>query len=555
VGDLIGRLKTEGPQIWQQLSWMQRGTLLGVMVAAVAAVIYLTAVSQQTEYSAVFTGLTESDAAAITAKLKELKIPYQITDGGGTVRVTSDKVYDVRMQLVAQGLPKGGSVGYELFDKMSFGLTDFAQKLNYQRALEGELARTIGRLSGVEESRVHIVLPQSELFMEKEKPTTASIVVKLKPGAGLDAKQVRGVVNLVARSVEGLKTDNVTVLDGDGNTLSGQDDLLAGGAARTASQSDAQRNYERAVQSDIQAMLEQVLGPRKAVVRVNAAMDWDQYESSSETYAPAGKPSQVRSSREIQEKSAVPLGDGSIITTPSYPFDTKTPAGPVSPTAGVATPGPAATPGVTAATSGDPKYERREATTNYEVSKLVEKTVKSPGAVKRLSVSVLLDGQLDDAATGNLTKAVTAAAGLDMSRGDTVVVSSMPFDQSVIESRQKETDEAAKRELYIGVAKGAMVVISLLVVLLLVRGAIKSLTKQPQSLALVPAEAEGMAGMGPIEELPAGEPFAAALAAPAFVNVLEDDSRAQQIQKEISDLAMSEPKLVAQIVKSWLEEK
>jgi flagellar M-ring protein FliF len=384
-------------------------------------------------------------------------------------------------------------------------------------------------------------------------------VLQLKPGQQLSSQQVRGVVNLVSHSVEGLKPENVTVLDGDGVTLSGQDDnsLLSAGASST--QREAQRSYEQSLQRDIQAMLEQVLGPRKAVVRVNATMDWDQHESSSETYSPSGLPTQVRSSHEVVERSAVPLSDGSF-SIPTYPIDGRTPAGPVSPSATptvVAT--PQATPQALASATAtaltgsvaDPKYERRDVTNNYEISKLTEKTVKAPGSVKKLSVSVLLDGQLDDATTSTITKAVTAAAGLDTTRGDSVVVASLPFDQSASVAEQKAAEESSKRELYTGVAKGAMVVVSLLVVMLLVRSLIKGLTRDPNA----PRKVKGKKVKGKDEplELPEGaaqQAVAALKAAPR-----EEDPRPAQVLRDVTQLAQNEPQLVAQIVKSWLDEK
>ncbi|MGE5620282.1 MAG: flagellar basal-body MS-ring/collar protein FliF [Sphingomonadaceae bacterium] len=553
MGDLIARLKVEGPQVWRKLTLLQKGSLVAVALGALAAIFFLTQWAQRTEYSALFTKLNESDAGAIVAKLKEQKIPYELADGGATVRVPADRVHEVRLDLASQGLPKGSSVGYELFDKMSFGLTDFAQKLNYQRALEGELARTISTLSGVQEARVHIVIPQDELFAAREKPATASVMLRLKAGTELDARQIRGVVNLVSRSVEGLEPENVTVVDGDGVTLSGQDDKSLLSSAGNSAQREAQKNYERALQQDIQTMLEQVLGPRKAVVRVSATLDWDQIESSSETYSPADKPSPVRSTREFVERSAVPLGDGSL-TVPSYPIDGRTPAGPVSPSVTPApTPGAEATPRPTltaeeALVVTDPKYERREVTTNYEISRQVERIVKAPGSVKRLSVSVLLDGQLDEAVSSTISKVVTAAVGLDTNRGDTVVVASLPFDQTSKIAREKADEEAAQLELYTTVAKGALVVLSILVVLLLVRSVIKGLMRAPR-----PADLEALGAGAAVPQLQ-GQRVAEAVAA-INAPVKEDDVRPAQVLKDVTKLAQTEPKLVAQIVKSWLDEK
>jgi len=557
LGDLVARLRTEAPQVWKKMTLLQRGSLVAVAIATVAAIVFVANWAQQSEYSTLFSNLTESDAAAIVAKLKELKVPYELADGGTTVKVPSDRVYDIRLQMASQGLPKGGTVGFELFDKVNFGLTDFAQKLNYQRALEGELARTIASLSAVADARVHIVMPQDQLFAQREKPTTASVVVRLKPGQQLDSRQVRGVVNLVSRSVEGLKPENVTVLDGDGVTLSGQDDGSTVSLAAVGTQRDAQRSYERALQQDIQAMLEQVLGQRKAVVRVAATMDWDQHEASSETYSPAGAPTQIRSSREVVERSATPMNDGAL-TIPTYPIDGRTPAGPVPPSATPtvvatpqATPGPAATATAVAGSVAEPKYERREVTNNYEISKLTERTVKAPGSVKKLSVSVLLDGQMDDALTSTITKVVTAAAGLDPARGDTVVVASIPFDQSASAAQQKQSEEDAKRELYLTAARGAMVAVSLLVVVLLVRSLIKGLTRDPNA----PPKLKGKKGKGKGEQLVLPEGVAEQAVAALKAAPKEEDPRPAQVLRDVTHLAETEPQLVAQIVKSWLDER
>lgn len=552
MGDLIARLRIEGPKIWKQLSFIQKGSLVVVLLATVFAIVFLMDWSQRPEYSAVFTRLSESDASAIVARLKETKVPYQLTDGGSTVRVPSNQVYEVRLQLASMGLPKGGAVGFELFDKMSFGLTDFAQRLNFQRALEGELSRTISRLSGVEEARVHIVLPKNELFIEKEKPVTASVVVRLKPGAELDGRQVRGVVNLVSRSVEGLKPDNVTVVDGNGLVLSGEEDGSIFAVGRTGLQADVQRGYERLLQRDTQAMLEQVLGPRKAVVRVNAVLDWDQYEASTETYSPSGKPAQVRSAKEITERSATPLPDATS-GVPTYPLGGGSPAGRTSPDASppanseTQAPSPGNASSASAAATSDWKYERREATTNYEISRLVEKTSKAPGTIKKLSVAVLLDGQLDESVISTVKKSVTAAAGLDTNRGDTVVVESLPFDQSTLAAREQAGEEAAKREMYMVIARGALAAVSILIVLLLVRSLIKGLTRDPLQLH----QPKGKA----LKQKPGQQQLAPAPVVQVKLPPTEEEIRRIEIQREITKLANSEPKMVAQIVKSWLDER
>lgn len=551
--DLVARLKTEGPRLWRQLSLFQRATLLAVVLATVGALLFLGQWAQQPEYKVAYTKLSESDASSVVAKLKELKIPYELADSGSTIRVPADKVYDTRLQLAAQGLPKGGTVGFELFDKVSFGLTDFAQKLNFQRGLEGELARTISSLSNVEDARVHIAIPQNELFVDREKPTTASVVLRMRPGADLSSAQIRGIVNLVSHSVEGLKPENVTVVDGDGVLLSEDESESLATAGRTVGQRDAQMSYERSLQREVQALLDVVLGPGKAVARVSAALDWDQYEANSETYSPNGKGAQVRSSQESVERSDVPLLDGSTLGgIPTYPQDVRAPAGRVSPDASrpaTGSPSPVATPqpgeavasdGTVAAATAQPRYEKRDTTTNYEISKLVERTVKAPGAVKKLSVAVLLDGQVDDGTIATITKAVSAAVGLDTARGDTIAVSSLPFDRTASQAQERAAREASDRQLYLEIARLVLAVVSILVVVLLARSVIKGLSRTRQA--------------GVVRVAPAAEQRATLRAGSGHLLAAEE-ALPLVTQREVMELARTQPELLAQIVKNWVEEK
>ncbi len=553
MGDLISRLKTEGPQIWRQLSIFQKATLMAVGVATIGAVVFLTQWAQQPEYSAVFTKLSESDAAAIVSKLKDMKVPYELTDGGTTVRVPSDEVYDIRLQMVSQGLPKGGTVGYELFDKNNFGLTDFAQRVNYQRALEGELARTIISISGVEDAKVHVVMPQDQLFASSQKPATASVVLIMKSGLSPTRSQVQGISTLVARSVEGLTPENVTIVDGNGTLLSGGDNSMAAGSD-TSDEQAIQRSYEQGLQQSIQGMLEQVLGPRKAVVRVSSAFDWNQYTTSTETYSPNGAPTQVRSSQEITESSTTPLGTlGGSSGIPTYPLSTGGPAGPVLPNVGAtpaATPQPGATATPTAVAtlaplSGTavPAYVRRETTTNYEISKQTDKTVKAPGAVKRLSISVMLDGKLDDATVATVTKAVAAAAGVDPSRGDSIVVTSLPFDQTAAAADQQAQKDVTQRNWYLEIAKYVLAGLSMLLALLFVRSIVRGLVGPKHSPK---ASAKALKAAREAGALPA------AAAVPALP---QQDAAAAQLQGEVVELAKNQPQLVAGILKTWLDER
>lgn len=526
MNESLSRYRTEGLRIWQQLTPMQRVTLGLVGAGFVVALAFFAFLSQQVEYATVFSNLSQQDAAAVVAKLKETKIPYELSDGGTTVKVPNSQVHEVRLQLASEGLPQGSGVGFELFDKTSFGLTDFAQKLNYQRALEGELARTINQLSAVEQSRVHVVIPKPELYTENEKSATASVVISLRPGQELQGEQIRGICNLVAGSVEGLKPENVTIIDTHGNILS---DAAVGSqigqvTKATASQLEMQQSYQKNLEKSAQALLDQVLGHNKAAIRVHADLDWDQVESNSETFSPPGTVAQVRSSTETTERYTGNPGDwvggipGVSSNVPSYL-------------------GVESTITSTESISGTlmPAYERVDKTNNFELSKVVERTTKAPGTVKRLSVAVLLDNVVDDAQIQKVESLVSAAVGLDTTRGDAITVASMPFDRTYYEQQAQALDEAQRYSMYFDIGKIAVAIIALVVTLLFVRSLSRRL---------------GSAKEAPTEQLP--PPSVVTVTVP---DLAELQQKRESARGQVSTLARTQPAAVAGLVKTWLREE
>ena len=287
---LVPKSQAEVTEMWQQLSQTRKIGLVALVIAALTGLIFFVTWAQTPDYSVAFTGLKSDDGAAIVEYLKENNISYEITDGGSTISVPSNQVYEVRLALAAKGLPGEGAVGMELFDNTNLGMTDFIQQVNYQRALEGELARTISSLTAVRSARVHIVIPQPSLFSEEQQPTTASVVVELESGEQLNREQVRAISHLVSSAVEGLSPESLTIVDVDGNVLvDGTMSEYTSSVAASTSQLDTQRSFERDLELRIESMLQNVLGPDKAVVRVNSKMNWDQIETESETYSPVKK--------------------------------------------------------------------------------------------------------------------------------------------------------------------------------------------------------------------------------------------------------------------------
>jgi flagellar M-ring protein FliF len=231
------------------------------------------------DYQVLFSNLSPEDAGEMANKLKEKKVPYQVTGGGTTLLVPREQVYDLRLTLAADGLPKGGGVGFEVFDRTNFGVTDFVQKLNYQRALQGELSRTIKQIREIDQVRVHIVTPKESLFTEEQKKATASVLIKTRSGMTLGAAQVDGIVRLVASSVEGLEPGNISVVDTSGKVLSKRAEAGLVGQL-TNSQLDHQRNIEEGIKRKVQGMLEEVLGMSRAIARVSAEIDYQEVETT-----------------------------------------------------------------------------------------------------------------------------------------------------------------------------------------------------------------------------------------------------------------------------------
>lgn len=540
----MAELRSQAAEIWQGLGNIQRITVGGVAIVSIALIAALLTWARTPEYATVFSNLTEEDAAAIVAKLKESKTPYELANGGTTIRVPASAVYDTRLQMASAGLPQGGGVGFEIFGQTNFGMTEFAEKVNYQRALEGELSRTINRLSPVEQSRVHIVIPQPTLYTDQQKETTASVVLKLKPGQQLKESQIKGIARLVSSSVEGLKPENLTIVDASGNVLSDSLATSEDESGLSSTRLETQRAFERNLEQRLQGMLDKVLGFGKASVQVQAVLDWDQYESSSETYSPPNTTPQVRSSQEtIEKQSQLPTEVGGVPGTQSNL--------------------PSYTGVLTSATSTQGAYEKRETTTNYELSKTVEKSSKAPGSVKRLSVAVVLDGpaQADATQIENITKLVSAAAGIDTARGDVLAVSSIPFDRSAFASDAKAMEEKQQWETYLQLGRiGAMIIGPVLLLLLFYLVVFRRRPAGSYSVRQLPHNIKpGLAGPAAIaaigqasgvETQSLEKPVEDFQAQP----VVAEDPQHRFLREQVTGLVRTKPEVVAELVQNWLKE-
>jgi flagellar M-ring protein FliF len=424
TGEMFSQTLRDLPRAWQQLGRSRQIVVGGIATAVLLAIIGGTLFLQRPQQQALYTNLNEADASAIVAKLKEKKVAYTLTDGGGTVLVPSSEASDLRLQLASAGLPTGAGAipGFELFDKTNFGVTDFAQRLNYQRGLEGELTKTIARLSPVESARVHLVLPQDRLLASQQKDTTASVVIKLRPGARLTDDQVATVRNLVAKSVEGLKPENVAVVDVNGNSLGKLDNAQGARDEQAATRLQLQRQRESELETKIQGMLTQALGANRAIVRANINLDWDDVKTNTDNYTAGATLSRQDNREQFTGNGAQVAAPGGVPgVQPNIPSFQTIPGG----------------------TTDQSSFNSSKITENLQPNRTVETKAKAPGDVKNIGIAVMVDQGVQAAQVDQITQLVTAAAGIVPSRGDQVSVVTLPFDttmsQQLTQAQKEQT--------------------------------------------------------------------------------------------------------------------
>jgi flagellar M-ring protein FliF len=401
-------------QLWPA---KKKTSALAVIVISIAGMFLLLSWIQKVDYQVLYSNLSDDDAGKIVQELQDKKIPYK-AGTGGSILVASDKVYDVRLQLAAQGLPQGGGVGFEIFDNTNFTTSEFVQKLNYRRALEGELSRTIRSLSGVQQCRVHLVVPEKTIFsfQENKQEASAAVFLSLKQGRKLNSGEVDGIIHLVASSVEGLSAENITVVDNKGELLQkpNDDSMLS----LSGSQMEFQHNYEKNMSVKIVSMLESVVGRGKVKAKVSASFDFKKSESTEEKFDPEGVV--VRSEQKSTEKST----SGSPAGIP-----------------GVASNIPGGSGQQAASLQG--QSQKQDEMINYETSKTVTHVVESPVTLERMTVAILIDGILPSQ-QGSVENAkqyvqrseedvkfyediIKKTVGFTPDRGDEISVKVMPF--------------------------------------------------------------------------------------------------------------------------------
>ena len=511
---------------FSQFTINQRFIILLALAGSIAGLVAVTLWTQQPDMQVLFANLAVDDASGIIDKLKDAKVPYETTNGGTTILVPNAQVHDLRLEMAGQGLPHGGGVGYEIFDRTTMGMSDFVQKLNYRRALQGELARTIAQMPEVERARVHLAIPERRLFATEQDRARASVVVSLRSSQTLSKAQIQGVVHLVSSSVEGLQARDVTVVDGHGNLLSNTSSDESAGLSGT--QMEFQRTLEKDIENRIQTMLERIVGVNKAVVRVSSMLDFRKIETTEERYDPNGQV--VRSEQRGQEKSSGVNG-----TSGGVP--------------GVESNVPGGTEGEGGQTSSNNNQTKNE-TVNYEISRTVSRIVEPTGTIKKLSVAVLVDGIYEGGKAGEagadqpkkyvprseeeikrIEEIVKKAMGYSTERQDQVEVVNIQFGLGVEEpvgAAVEATPDASKTWMpYIRYAVGGL--LFFLILFMVVR---------PLMVMLVQSAPAATAGETPT--------------LPASVGQVEAAISGKQ-PGQILDMAKNNPANTAVVVKQWLK--
>lgn len=536
----------------QALDRTQRIKLGAAAALLVVAVVAAVAFNRQPDYRVLFANLGDKDGGAIVAQLAQMNVPYKYTEGGGAILVPTERVHDIRLKLATMGLPKGSVTGFEVMENAKFGVTQFQERLNFQRGLEGELTRSIQALSSVQSARVHLALPnQNGFFREQQKPS-ASVLVSLYPGRLLDKAQLAGIVHLVASSVPELAPSAVSVLDDSGKLLSQSPDGMGGGnGSIDAQQVQYVQKLEEQYQRRILEILEPVVGKDNVKAQVSAELDFSQTEQTSEQHRPnlANDASAVRSQQVVESGGAAgnPLPSGVPGAVSNQP-----PQGSNAPVNG-ANPAPSVGGGQSGSMAGG-AAAKRESITNYEVDKTVRvsRTGGGTGTVKRLTAAVVVNYQTATTAEGQaeakaftpeqlekMTALVRETIGYNKERGDSVNLMNTPFQpippaQELPLWKQPEMIELAKSFAW----PVGMVLFALLVLLGLVWPALR----KPKEV-LVPADAGGQLDV--LEDESLGRP---ALPAPDEPTATPEEMRLDEVRV----MAKENPIAVANILKNWV---
>lgn len=482
------------------LSTFQKVAFITIPLFTLGVILAIVYFTTRPQYAVLYAGLSREDMSAILTELDKEGISYRIGQDGRSILVPEEQVGDIRLKLASKGIPGKGIVGYEVFDRNSIWASDFQNQVNFKRAVEGELTRTILRISGIEDAKVNIGMPQKSIFLREEEEPTASVFVKLKPGYELTPEQVRAIRNLVSASVPGLKPQNVVIVDDKGRDLTTI--LEEGESFLGEKELKLKAEFEKRLEREVQKALEEVLGPGSVKVKVSADLDFTRREQREEIYDP--DMTAVVSQQKKKEKTAT----GRVAGMPREQANVP--------------------PGTGAVVGGRQVLtERSETITNYEVSKREVHSVDPLIKVRRLSIGVLVDANIKNLDIEKIRRIVVASAGIDPQRGDIVAVESIPF----IKPEGVKTRRA--HENYVKL--GGLIALLLAMLMVLSFFALKRILRK--------------------KEAPVAVQEGSTLESPGGAEEVRKKTEGVEAMETIIKIAEEQPEKVARIIKMWLKNR
>jgi len=520
--DFLGQLGER----FNELSQGKKVAALSLVALAMASLLVMSLWLKAPDYQLLYANLSQEDAGAIVEKLKSQKVPYEVTNNGLTIRVASDMIHEIRLQLASEGLPEGSDVGLEIFEDTPLGMTDFIQKLNFQRALQGELTRTIKSLDAVSQARVHLVIPKDNLF-RKEKPRgKASVTLKIKSGKSLSEGQIQGIVHLVSSSVGSIQASDVVIVDLKGNLLSGGKEPSKE-AMMSASNFKHKLRVEKELQAKIIKMLEDALGPGNVIAKVSTDLDFEQVERTEEIFDPDSQV--VRSENQITENSKGAIPPGGIPGVQALVPSGEDANGVVGQAA---------------------ERNKSNAVFNYEINKVVRRVSKPVGEIAKLSVAVMIDGIMEgDPAEykprtpeemAKYLQIVQSAVGYDQERGDIIKVENIQFDRSQMDKEKAELERAEQIDMAMEIGK--LVVGLIFLIMFFTRVIRPIITWMTTSVEVIPdTDQLGAADIDAVDE--------------EKRRLNEMASEAAHIRESVAEFVGNDPKYTAGVIRKWMREK
>jgi flagellar M-ring protein FliF len=542
--DSISTTSKQVADVFNSFDLRKKVFLILTVLFTVGTLVALVMWAQKTDFEVLFSGLSSEDAGEVIEQLRDGKIPYKIGPGGTTIMVPKNQVYEVRMQMASKGFPQSGGMGYELFDQQSIGVTEFVQKINFKRALQGELSRTVNEIRQVKRSRVHLTLPEKSLYLDEQEKPSASVALTIHGGRTLNESQLQGISHLIASSVENLDPENVIIIDSHGKLLSGgEEDTLYG----SSNHEEIQKSIERRTEGKVVSMLAGVVGRDKVTAKVSALMDFTQEEQTEESYDPEA--SAVRSEQSSKEKSKnrKPAASG----VPGVMSNSPEIQGGV----GEQEADDSVNYNTTQGTVNSTEYDKSQETINYEISRVTRKIVKPTGTITRLSTAVLIDGtyKVEKAEEGNEVRTyvprtdeemkkyknlIERAVGFNEDRGDSIEVVNIQFKEVEVEENSFMDKTFNLVDWQSTVKYFILGLLFIIFIFVALKPMIKILSKtvseiQPGRQRYV----EGaVSGQGDLGELPA----------------LGESELSSNKQRQITDFAKKNPRLFSQYIKTMM---